>query len=109
MSMNRRTFLAAVAAAPIVSAGAAVAQGTKYRACIIGDTKDGGYGHDVHMIWKSRPDVEVVALADPDEAGRAARAGECGAKAQYADYREMLEKEKPDLVSICPRTTPRHK
>jgi predicted dehydrogenase len=108
--MDRRAFLAAMAAAPIVvSAGTAFAQGKKYRACVIGDTKDGGYGHDIHMIWKARPDVEVVGLADPDEAGRAARAGECAAKTQYADYREMLQKEKPDLVAVCPRTTPRHK
>ncbi|HRI87323.1 MAG TPA: Gfo/Idh/MocA family oxidoreductase, partial [Candidatus Hydrogenedentes bacterium] len=110
MSMDRRSFLAAMAAAPLV-AGAAQAQdaGKKYRACIIGDTKDGGYGHDVHLIFKSREDVEIVGLADPDEAGRTARAAECGAKTLYADYREMLAKEKPDLVAIAPRTTPRHK
>jgi len=108
--MDRRSFLAAMAAAPLV-AGAAQAQdaGKKYRACIIGDTKDGGYGHDVHLIFKSREDVEIVGLADPDEAGRTARAAECGAKTLYADYREMLAKEKPDLVAIAPRTTPRHK
>lgn len=108
MSMNRRSFLAAMAAAPVVT-GAATAQGKTYRACIIGDTKDGGYGHDVHMVFRARPDIEIAGLADPDEAGRAERAAECGAKTQYADYREMLEKEKPDLVAVCPRTTPRHK
>lgn len=97
-------------AAPVISsATTATAQGKPYRACIIGDTKDGGYGHDVHMIWKARNDVEVVGLADPDEAGRAKHAADCGAKNQYADYREMLQKEKPNLVAICPRTTPRHK
>ncbi|NUM55749.1 MAG: Gfo/Idh/MocA family oxidoreductase [Candidatus Hydrogenedentes bacterium] len=110
MSIDRRTFLAATAAASIASAsGGAIAQGKKYRACVIGDTKDGGYGHDVHLIFKTRPDVEVVGLADPDEAGRAQRAADCGAKTQYADYKEMLAKEKPDLVAVCPRTTPRHK
>ena len=61
------------------------------------------------MIFKARPDVDVVGLADPDEAGRAKQATDCEAKTQYADYREMLQKEKPDLVAVCPRTTPRHK
>ncbi|MDZ4859223.1 MAG: Gfo/Idh/MocA family oxidoreductase [Candidatus Hydrogenedentes bacterium] len=108
--MDRRSFLTAIAVAPVV-ARAAGAQDTakKYRACVIGDTKDGGYGHDIHMIWKAREDVAVVGLADPDEAGRAKHAADCGAKTQYADYREMLAKEKPDLVAIAPRTTPRHK
>lgn len=110
MSMDRRAFLAATAAASIVTAsGGAFAQGKKYRACIIGDTKDGGYGHDVHLIFKTRADVEIVGLADPDEAGRAQHATDCGAKTQYADYKEMLAKEKPDLVAVCPRTTPKHK
>ena len=32
-----------------------------------------------------------------------------GKLAMYRDYREMLEKEKPDLVAIGPRNTVRHK
>ncbi|GMU91766.1 MAG: hypothetical protein AMXMBFR4_08240 [Candidatus Hydrogenedentota bacterium] len=81
----------------------------KYRACVIGDTQNGGYGHDIHMVWAARPDVEVVALADPDEEGRGKRGAECKAKTLYADYREMLEKEKPELVAVAPRTTVNHK
>lgn len=114
MDLSRRFFLAS-AAAPIMAGAARVAQaqaameGKKYRACIIGDTKQGGYGHFMHLVFAHRPDVEVVALADPDEQGRAQNAAECGAKTTYADYREMLEKEKPDLVSIGPRCTVNHK
>ena len=81
---------------------------TKYRACVIGDTKHGGYGHNLHLVWGLHPEVEVVALADPDEAGRAKRAAEAGAQRTYADYRVMLEKEQPDLVSIGPRWTVNH-
>ena len=44
--------------------------------------------------------VELVALADEDAAGRKKKAEELGVKATYADYREMLAQERPDLVSI---------
>lgn len=110
--MDRRTFMTSAAAVAItagMTAQPAVAQGKKYKACIIGDTKNGGYGHALHLVFKLRDDVEVVALADPDEAGRAKMAAECGALRTYADYREMLEKEKPNLVSIAPRITTTHK
>lgn len=106
---TRRTFLAASAA---LAAGAALgvsADTPKLRICIIGDTKQGGYGHDLHLAWAVRKDVEIVALSDPDEAGRARRAAEAGAARTYADYREMLEKEKPDLVTVGPRTTVNHR
>jgi len=80
----------------------------KLRACIIGDTKMGGYGHDLHLAWAHRDDVEVVGLADPDAGGRLRHAGRAKAQRVYTDYREMLETEKPDLVTIAPRTTVRH-
>jgi predicted dehydrogenase len=49
--------------------------------------------------------VEVVAVADPDAAGREKAAQRCGAKRQYARWRQMLEIEKPQLVSVAPRQT----
>ncbi|HOD49635.1 MAG TPA: Gfo/Idh/MocA family oxidoreductase [Candidatus Hydrogenedentes bacterium] len=109
MNMNRRGFLASTAAFPFIAQCAAEAGGAKYKACIIGDTNEGGYGHSMHVAFANRPDVRVVALADPDEAGGAKHAAEAKAERTYADYREMLEKEKPDLVSVGPRTTVRHK
>ena len=115
--MKRRDFLyrtaAATMAAPLIYSQStrvhAKDAGAKYRACVIGDTQQGGYGHNLHMMWALRDDVEVVGLADPDEAGRAQRAEECDAQRTYADYREMLETEQPDLVSIAPRWTIHHK
>jgi predicted dehydrogenase len=59
-------------------------------------------------MWGLRNDFEVVGLADPDEEGRRLRGEEAGAKRTYADYREMLEKERPDFVSIGPRWTVNH-
>lgn len=79
------------------------------KACIIGDSKQGGYGHDMHMAFALQDSVRVVGLADPDEEGRKAHAAECKAERMYADYREMLEKERPDIVAIGPRWTINHK
>jgi len=111
MEMNRRVFLAGAAAA---TAGLSLrAQGQDapktYRACIIGDSKQGGYGHDMHLAFDLHERVQVVGLADPDEEGRAKHGAECNATTLYADYKEMLEKEKPDLVAVGPRWTVNHK
>ena len=84
-------------------------ENAKYTACVIGDTKNGGYGHDLHKSFDLNPDVRLVGLADPDEEGRAKRAAECGVEKTYADYRDMLEKESPDMVIVGPRWTPTHK
>jgi len=81
----------------------------KYKACIIGDSKMGGYGHCIQYAFALRDDVATVALADPDESGRTRHAKEVGVERTYADYREMLEKERPDLVAVAPRWTVNHK
>ena len=108
--------MTSVAAAATLAAGLPVrgedraAPGAgKFRAAVIGHTGRGDYGHGLDVIFNDVPGVEVVALADPDDAGRAGAAGRCRAARQYADYREMLDKEKPDLVSVAPRHTDQHK
>ena len=106
--MKRREFMAA-AAGVVAAAGSAGAQSKRYRACVIGDSKVGGYGHSLHRMWGLREDVEVVGLADPEPKGRAKHAKECGAARTYADYREMLDKEQPDFVAIGPRCTINHR
>lgn len=94
----------------MAAAATARAQSTKkYKACIIGDSKMGGYGHWIHHAFVLRNDVATVAVADPVESGRAKCAGEVGAERTYADYREMLQKERPDLVAIGPRCTVNHR
>src|SRR5262245_20411178 len=74
----------------------------KYRACIIGHTGRGNYGHGLDLCFQRIPAVSVLAVADPDEKGRAETARKTGAPRSYFDWRQMLEKEKPDLVSIGP-------
>jgi predicted dehydrogenase len=80
----------------------------KWRVGIIGHTGRGDYGHAVDMAFTKLEEVEIVAVADPREAGRAAAQKRTGAKTAYADYRTMLAREKLDLVAICPRWIDQH-
>ncbi|MGH2355463.1 MAG: Gfo/Idh/MocA family protein [Chloroflexota bacterium] len=81
---------------------------TTYRAAAIGDTGRGNYGHAIDLAWVGLPGVQYVAVADEDATGRHAAGVRTGAQRQYADYREMLEHERPDFVSVCPRWVDRH-
>lgn len=74
-----------------------------YRVAIIGRTGKGDYGHGLDVVWNNVENVQVVAVADPDEKGRAEAAGRVKAPKTYADYREMLEKERPQIVSVAVR------
>lgn len=79
-----------------------------YRVGIIGRTGKGDYGHGVDVAISKVPNVEIVALADENEGGRAAAAKRTNPKTTYASYREMLDNEKLDLVAICPRWIDQH-
>lgn len=79
-----------------------------YRAAAIGRTGKGDYGHGLHVAYQGIEQVEFVAVADPDEAGRLKAQAATGAPRAYADYRELLCAEAPDLVSVCPRWTDCH-
>jgi predicted dehydrogenase len=79
-----------------------------YRVGIIGRTGRGDYGHGLDGVWRDVPGTTVVAVADEDAAGRTAAAERLGARRTYADYRELLEKERPQIVSIAPRWLDAH-
>jgi predicted dehydrogenase len=81
---------------------------TPLRAVIIGHTSRGDYGHELDLIFNDLPGVQVMAVADPDPRGREAAATRCKALRQYANYREMLAKEKARLVCVAPRWTDEH-
>jgi len=81
----------------------------RYRVGVIGHTGRGDYGHGIDVVWQSIPEAEIVAVADPDEKGRAAAQERCAAPAAFADYRKMLDEAKPDVVSICPRWLDQHR
>ena len=71
------------------------------KAVAITETGRGNTGHRMHLAFSAIPRVEMVAISDPDEAGRAASQAECGAPRVYADHREMLDKERPDIVVVA--------
>ena len=111
---SRREFLAVTAGAAAAAALGPIATATPtadtFRAAVIGHTGRGDYGHGLDVVFKDVPGVEVVALADAgaDDAARAKLAAKAGAARHYADYRQMLSKERPQLVSIAPRWTDQH-
>ena len=75
----------------------------RYRAAILGHTGRGNYGHGLDVAFLGIPEIEIVAVADPDPDGLRQAQARCGAPAAYADYREMLAREQPNLVAIAPR------
>lgn len=80
----------------------------KYRVGVIGRTGKGDYGHGLDTVWKEVPETEVVAVADENEAGLAKALERTGCKTGFADYREMLDKAKPQIVAIGPRWIDQH-
>ena len=78
------------------------------RVGVIGRTGKGNYGHGLDVVWQHVPNVHVAAVADDDDAGRAAAVKRTGAMSAYADYREMLDREQLDIVSICQRWIDQH-
>ena len=110
LPMTRRRFLVCsvgfTASAPILLHAEEKRQ--TFRAAIIGHTRHGNYGHEHDLIFNGRENIQVVAVADPDAAGRAKAVARSHALRQYADYHEMLQKEKPQLVCVAPRWTDEH-
>lgn len=108
---SRRTFLQrsglGVAGATLLGTTpvirAARRPGGKYRVAVIGRTGRGDYGHGLDTVWKSIDNATVVAVADEDPKGRAEAVKRLDAPEAYADYHEMLDKQKPDIVSVGPR------
>jgi predicted dehydrogenase len=59
---------------------------------------------DTHAAaYLAVPSVRLVAAADPNEPKRRLMQQRYGVPNVYADYREMLARERPDLVSVATR------
>lgn len=79
-----------------------------YRIAVIGHTGRGDYGHGLDEVWLAIPGCQIVAVADADEQGRAQAAQRLSVSRAYADYRQMLDETKPDIVSVAPRWLDQH-
>lgn len=79
------------------------------RAAVIGSTGRGNYGHYVDRVWNDLPGVKLVAVADDNKMGLAAKAKELKVDKAYSDYRRMLDEVKPDLVAIGCRWLDQHR
>ena len=69
----------------------------KLKTCIIGC----GNIFPMHAVSVTRcPETELVAVCDVKEDRAKAKAEEFGCK-YYLDYKEMIDKEQPDVVHLC--------
>jgi predicted dehydrogenase len=80
-----------------------------YRVAVIGATGRGNYGHALDESWLAVPETRIVAVADADRVGLANAAKRLAVDRTFADYREMLDATKPDIVAICPRWLDQHR
>lgn len=105
--MKRREFIrtAAVGSTALAIGPLAYIKGdnVKYRVAVIGRTGRGNYGHGLDVVWNDVEQAEIVAVADEDAKGRAAAAKRLNAPNAYADYRQMLKEQHPQIVSVAPR------
>ena len=58
------------------------------------------WGREHARVYAERPDVDLCAVVGRTPERAAARAREFGTS-PYVDLGEMLERERPDLVSVC--------
>jgi predicted dehydrogenase len=80
-----------------------------YRVAVIGRTGRGNYGHGLDVVWTQIANAQIVAVADENESGRIAAQKRLGARNAYADYRQMLQKERPQVVSVADRHLDSHR
>ncbi|MEX0642877.1 MAG: Gfo/Idh/MocA family oxidoreductase [Pirellulales bacterium] len=111
-TLHRRTWIRSVIGgfAGLSAASYLRAAGAKerLRAAVIGRTGRGNYGHSLDRVLQRVPELQLVAVADDDPQGLSEAATRLKVDKAYADYREMLDKEKPHVVSIAPRWIDKH-
>lgn len=81
----------------------------KYRVGVIGHTGRGNYGHGLDAVWLHMNECQLVAVADANDAGLKKAVERLKAPKGYADYRQMLDQAKPQIVSIGPRWLDQHR
>ena len=84
--------------APGVARPGAPAAGPPIRVAVVGTGEWWGRQHA--ELFARRDDTSLVAVVGRDPGRTAARAAEAGTRG-YIDLEEMLDRERPDLVSVC--------
>ncbi len=76
---------------------------------ILYDTSQPGLGgHGTHLAFRGIPNVRIVGLADSNPKDVESRMREIRAEKHYTDYREMLDREKPEIVVLASRLPSDH-
>lgn len=109
--MNRRLFLETTTRASLAYSAlpllGSLSRTARYRTALIGS---GWWGTNILRVAMKAGQSELVALADPDARQLRACQTEMGRFSSdrprlYRDYRELLQKEKPEIVIVA---TPDH-
>src|SRR5271154_6270954 len=101
--MNRRNFLMTTAAVATTTSSMLASANDTVRMAVVGC---GGRGMSHVNAWTSLPNVELVALCDPDQShlDKYVKAVESKGKKKpdtYADVRKLLEDKNIDAISIA--------
>lgn len=75
----------------------------RYRVAVIGSTGKGDYGHGLDTAFQGVERAEIVAVADDNAVGLQLAGQRLKVDARFADYREMLDRVKPEVVCVGPR------
>lgn len=100
---GRRRFLLqslALSNAPFIVRGT---RNKTYQVGVIGHTGRGNFGHGLDSVWKLHPQTTISGIADAEPNGLKRAQAKLKEGKAYADYHEMLDKERPDFVAVCPR------
>lgn len=73
------------------------------RVAVIGSTGRGDYGHGLDLAFQGLDQAKIVAVADDNPAGLQEAGKRLGVSELFADYRDMLDRAKPDVVCVGPR------
>lgn len=97
-----------MAANGLAAEGPGASRSTRWKVGVMGITGRGNYGHGLDTVWLRVPEAEIAGVSDPDAGGLAAAQKRLNVRAGFGDFREMLERVKPDLVSVASRYVDGH-
>ena len=109
--MERRTFLTTTSATALAAALPALAQSAptkKRRVAALGHTGRGNFGHGMDTVWLKVPNAEIVAVSDGNQDTLEKQMDKLKVDQGFTDYRDLLQKTKPEFVTVCPRHPDQH-